>query len=72
MIPIKILQAKAINCLGIWGSIEDLEIADSAQQYGAGVINRPNHLAEDFAGYADVLIHVIESLELTPAELSVM
>lgn len=47
LIPIEILQTKAINCRGIWGSIEDLEIAD-------------------FAGYADVLIHAMESLELTP------
>jgi CMP-N,N'-diacetyllegionaminic acid synthase len=72
LISIKVLQAKAINCHRIWGSIEDLEIGDLAQEYGAGVINGPNRVAEDFTDYDDVLIHAIESLELTPDDLAVM
>jgi len=72
LIPIKILQAKAINCHRIGGSIRDLEIADLAQQYGTGVINRPNRLVEDYAGYDDVLILGIESLKLTSDDLAVI
>lgn len=72
LVAIKILQAKASMCNEIWVSTEDSEIAELAQRYGAGVIERPDRLAEDFAGSDDVLIHAIETLELSPKDTIVM
>jgi len=72
LVAIKILQASASICNEIWVTTEDGEIAELAKQYGSGVIERPNRLAEDFAGSDDVLTHAIETLELTPEDFIVM
>lgn len=40
-------------------STEDLEIADISREYGATVIKRPNHLAEDISTVAQVCLHAL-------------
>lgn len=45
-------------------STDDDEIADVASYYGASVLKRPTHLADDYATTVAVVRHVIEVLRL--------
>lgn len=55
-------KSKHIN-KGIYVSTDDAEIASIARALGAGVIDRPAHLAADKVWTQDVLQHAVHSLE---------
>jgi pseudaminic acid cytidylyltransferase len=45
----------------IYVSTEDAEIAEVAKQYGAEVIERPSHIAEDRSTVVQVCLHALET-----------
>jgi CMP-N,N'-diacetyllegionaminic acid synthase len=57
---------------GVWVSTDDAEIAAVAENYGAGVIERPVDLSGDTAASESALIHaagVLEECKLRPSHL---
>ena len=50
-------------------STEDDEIAEVAESFGAGVIRRPDHLAQDTTATEPVILHAMETIEAEGTEL---
>tara|TARA_R110000824_G_scaffold139366_8_gene304422 strand:- start:2439 stop:3098 length:660 start_codon:yes stop_codon:yes gene_type:complete len=46
-----------------WVSTEDDEIAKIAEQYGAKIIKRPKHMAQDFSKCEAALLHFAENVD---------
>lgn len=64
LIVYSIRAALAAKCVeSVFVSTEDDEIAEVALRYGAQVIRRPQELAIDEVGNADVVRHAIESIQ---------
>lgn len=59
-----IISAKKSKYLAqrIFVSTEDKEISQTSKKYGANVINRPKHLADDKTSTIDILKHSVEVL----------
>lgn len=66
--PIRYLKELGIEPIV---STEDMEIAEVANSYGARVVNRPAHLADDKTTTTEVLMDYIEKNNLHP-ELTLM
>ena len=72
---IKLLNGKPVIAYSIEPSIssdlikntyvttEDIEISDVSKEYGAEIIDRPSHLAEDNSTSVDVILHALDYLE---------
>ena len=72
---IKLLNGKPVIAYSIEPSIssslikntyvttEDSEISEVSKEYGAEIINRPPHLAEDTSTSVDVILHALDYLE---------
>lgn len=62
MLAHPIMAARASGLFDtIFVSTEDAEIAEIAKQYGAEVIERPSHIAEDRSTVVQVCIHALET-----------
>ncbi|MEZ8281644.1 acylneuraminate cytidylyltransferase family protein [Vibrio splendidus] len=63
LIGLTINAAKKCELISeIYVSTDDAEIAEISEQFGAKVIQRPEHLANDIASSIDVILHAIEWL----------
>lgn len=62
MLAHPIMAARASGLFDhIYVSTEDAEIAEVAKQYGAEVIERPSHIAEDRSTVVQVCLHALET-----------
>ncbi|MGF1825807.1 acylneuraminate cytidylyltransferase family protein [Vibrio splendidus] len=63
LIGLTINAAKKCKLISeVYVSTDDAEIAEISEQFGAKVIQRPDHLANDIASSIDVISHAIEWL----------